>query len=195
MFKVLLTALIFAAGLSLDFSTAMATPSGSRLELQGEARKREIRRKVNILADMSFGLRVHEMKPGKTEDLILALAAENYGASVEEYEKENAFHRMLPSNEINFGDMIGWGTMNISSASDLFATDDNVEDTEHIVKSKRRGSFGQILLMELSKMSGVGFGFTDGSSGYCGVSFMGLLIVDEENGLVYEFALTSSGPC
>lgn len=195
MFKVLITALIFAAGFGLDLSMAMATRSGSQLELRGEARKQEIRRKVNILADMSFGLLVHEMKPGKTEALILALAAENYGSSVEEYQKENMFHQMLPSSEIQFGDMVGWGSMNISSASDLFAADDNVEEPEQVVKSKLRASFGQILLKELSKMSGVGFGFTDGSSGYCGVNFMGLLIVDEENGLIYEFALTSSGPC
>lgn len=179
------------------YQVAQATPGSSiarpdHRTLTGDARAKEIARKVDLLADMAYGLNVQRRTPENGELIILKLAAENNGyTSIEEFEKEETFHRSLPSKNIEFGDMVGWGTMQIEAAKDLFASSDDSDS----LKEARRAGFGQVLLQELSEMPGVSFGFTDGSSGYCGVSFMGLLIVDEENGVVYELSLTSSGPC
>ena len=111
----------------------------------------------------------------------------------EEYVREEGFYFDLQSKDIEFADMVGWGTMKITAAQDLFAADDDWEEGRALA-AKRRG-LGQVILKELSEMKGVTFGFTNGSSSYCGISFMGLLIVDEENGLIYEISLTNSGPC
>ncbi len=181
-------------GLTAASSVADATSPIRRdhRTLTGKARAQEIARKIDLMADMAYGVNVRKLEPGRGEDLILKLASEHYGLeSVEEFEKEESFRRNLQSKDIEFGDMIGWGTMQVEAAKDLFASGDD-SDT---LKEARRAGFGQTLVQELSEMPGVSFGFTDGSSSYCGVSFMGLLVVDEENGIVYEISLTSSGPC
>jgi hypothetical protein len=81
----------------------------------------------------------------------------------------------------------------LPAARDFFASDDDW-DNGRILAARRRG-LGQVILKELSEMNGVTFSFTSGSPSYCGISFMGLLIVDEENGLIYEISLKYSGPC
>lgn len=174
---------------------AQATPSvrthSYHRTLTGEARAKEIRRKIDILADMSWAINIQNVAPGKAEAIILKLAANSDGLTEKEYLEEERFHVNLPSKDISFGDMIGWGTLQLQAAQDLFASSDETD----ALKEARRAGLGQVILKELSEMPGVSFGFTDGSSSYCGVSFMGLLIVDEENGVVYELSLTSSGPC
>lgn len=162
--------------------------------LQGEARKKEIARKVDLLASMGYGLNVLTGIGETGDEMILNLAMEGSGYSDrEEFIKEEGFIRDLQSKDIEFGDMTAWGTMKLPAAQDLFASDDDW-DNGRVLAARRRG-LGQVILKELSEMNGVTFGFTSGSSGYCGVSFMGLLIVDEENGLIYEILLTNSGPC
>ena len=188
-------ALVFGLASGLAFGIPMADASSAarpdHRTLAGEARAKEVARKVDLLADMGYGLRVHKVKPGKGEDMVLALASEDYGLTVEDYLAEERFHVLLLSKDIAFGDMIGWGTMNLDVAQDLFASSDDSD----ALKEARRAGFGQVLLKELSEMSGISFGFTDGSSSYCGMSFMGLLVVDEENGVIYEVSLTGSGEC
>lgn len=162
--------------------------------LQGEARKKEIARKVDLLATMAFGLHVHTEIGENGDEMVLNLAMEGSGYSdPEEFIREEGFVRDLQSKDIAFGDMTAWGTMKLPAAQDLFASDDDWEEGRE--RALRRRGLGQVILKELSEMKGVTFGFTSGSSSYCGVSFMGLLIVDEENGLIYELALTDSGPC
>ena len=53
---------------------------------------------------------------------------------------------------------------------------------------------GDALLAQLDGM-GAFFGFTDMGSSYCGVTFMGLLIVDVAAHKIYEVMLTGSGSC
>lgn len=184
----------FMAVFALTFTMMSFVGAPARAELTGALRKAEIARKVDVLAKMAFGLRVHSVEGANGDEMVLNLAMEGSGyASAEEYIREEGFVRDLQSKDIQFGDMISWGTMKISAAQDLFAADDDWENGRG--RAARRRGLGQTILKELSEMKGVSFGFTDGSSSYCGISFMGLLIVDEENGIIYELSLTNSGPC
>jgi hypothetical protein len=180
--------------LALPFEiVAEARPQGGA-SLQGEARKKEIARKVDLLASMGYGLRVHNRVGANGDAMILDLAMEGAGYSdPEEFIREEGVLRDLQSKDIQFADMTAWGTMKLPAAQDLFASDDDW-DEGRVLAARRRG-LGQVILKELSEMNGVTFGFTSGSSSYCGISFMGLLIVDEENGLIHEISLTNSGPC
>lgn len=153
----------------------------------------EFARKAELLGKLAYGTTVHKVKAENAEEMIIKLAMKNKGET-RDYIEEN-FRRNLPAKDIAFGDMIGWGTMKLPAAQTLFASqdaprDENGEDLDNAKKIK----LGQQLLKELAAM-GATFGYTDYSSSYCGVSFMGLLIVDEENNSIYEIALTDSGSC
>jgi hypothetical protein len=162
--------------------SANATP------LTAAARKKEIARKINVLGNIGFGVHVHKATGASAEEMVRDLAV--LDGSIND---STDFLVGATSKDFDFGDMSKWGTTDLASAQDLFASGDGSE--EDAIKEKRRATLGKTILGELSRLGRVSFGFTSGSSSYCGVSFMGLLIVDEENGLIYELPLTSSGPC
>lgn len=192
--KIALLSLVSVFSFGILFQTVADGRPAATASLQGEARKKEIARKVDLLASMGYGLNVHTEIGENGDEMVLNLAMEGSGYSdAEEFIREEGFVRDLQSKDIAFGDMTSWGTMKLPAAQDLFASDDDWEEGR-ILAARRRG-LGQIVLQELSEMKGVTFGFTSGSSSYCGIRFMGLLIVDEENGLIYEIALTNSGSC
>lgn len=154
---------------------------------------KEVERKVGVLAGIAYGYEVHKISAKDAKEMVLKMYMERN--SLSRKEALESFYENLPAKDIVFGDMIGWGTMQLDAATALFESqdlrrDDNGDDIDN---SKGLALGGQIL-KELSRM-GIKFGFTDGSSSYCGVSFMGLLIVDEENGQIYEVSLTDGGPC
>lgn len=183
----------FVFALAMIAQTALPIASlaaGSRFptDLTGAARQKEIARKVNVLSNLGFGVHVHSVKGSTAEEMVRRLAGANGLIDV-----DADFLVDATTKDFDFGDMIRWGTTDLASAKDLFASGDGSE--ADAMKEKRRATLGGTILTELSRFSGVSFGFTNGSSSYCGVSFMGLLIVDEENKLIYELSLTSSGPC
>lgn len=157
-------------------------------DLTGPARKKEIARKVNVLGNLGFGSRTHQAQGTTGEEMVRNLAAANGGMNT-----PADFIPAGTSKDFDFGDMTKWGTTDLTSAQELFASGDGSE--ADAIKAKRRATLGKTILGELARMGRVSFGFTSGSSSYCGVSFMGLLVVDEENSVIYELSLTSSGPC
>lgn len=173
MHKILITAL------ALAFSAGVA---------QAKPNAREVERKVGVLSKMAFGYEKHKVRGDDAADMIIRLAVKQK-QETREYIEEN-FTRNLPAKDIAFGDMGGWGTMKLPAAIALYESDDSDEDDKRPSKK-----VGVQLLRELAKMEGVSFGYTDGSSGYCGILFMGLLIVDELNDTIYEVSLTPSGGC
>jgi hypothetical protein len=147
----------------------------------------EIARKAQILGRIAHGAQVHQITGRNAESMIRKLGRENRGGEAVE------FTRDLPSSQISFSDMSGYGTMRLQAAIALFESQDAKQDKNGVDRAQAFPTAEQ-LLKELDEM-GVKFGYTDSSTAYCGVSFMGLLIVDEEAGVIYEIELTDTGTC
>src|SRR5262245_60064157 len=79
----------------------------------------EIERKVGVLGRIAFGVDKQTVKARNAEEMIIKLAMKNRGESRAEI-MEN-FHRNLKSKDIVFGDMVGWGTMGVEAAIDLYS--------------------------------------------------------------------------
>lgn len=162
------------------------------LVAQAQARPdSEIARKAKVIANIAYGMQVHKIKGKNAEDMIIKLAMKQSGDTEEDVRKD--FVRNLPEKGIQFGDMSGYGTMKIKSATALFESQDAKKDQDGNDK-EQNFKVGDEILKELNEM-GATFGYTPGSSSYCGVSFMGLLIVDEDGGTIYEILLTDGGTC
>jgi hypothetical protein len=166
---------LFLSALTFTFTAATSHADSS-----------EIARKAQILGRIAHGAQVHQITGRNAESMIRKLGHENHGEAVE-------FTRDLPASQISFSDMSGYGTMRLQAAIALFESQDAKQDKNGVDRAQAFPTAEQ-LLKELDEM-GVKFGFTDSSTAYCGVSFMGLLIVDEEAGVVYEIELTDTGTC
>ena len=153
----------------------------------------EIKRKTQLLSKIAYGAETHKVRGENAEDMMIKLYAKNTGETLAEARR--TFIRNLPAKDIAFGDMTAWGSMRLPAAKSLFASQDmrKNKDGDDIDNSKGL-ELGDELLKELNQL-GAKFGFTSGSSSYCGMSFMGLLVVDEEAETIYEIALTDGGSC
>ena len=149
-----------------------------------------VSRKVGVLGKIAYGANVHVIKGKDAVEMIKALAIQN-GEDAGDVQIQID----LPEKEIAFGDMIGWGTLQPSVAVKLFLSQQHTDkEGQETSLSDKQVALATALIEELAKM-GMKFGYTPGSSGYCGISFMGLLIVDEKNSVIYELPLTDSGSC
>ncbi len=154
-------------------------------------RDSEFERKTLLLGDLAFGTESYQLKPGTSaKEMVIELAMEDSGETREELLE--TFLVDSDGSDVDFGDQLNWGTLTLKGALAVYSMDDDQPDA--IRKRKAKSTLGLQLIRELAKM-GAKFGFTDGSSSYCGVSFVGLLVIDEKTGRVYEIALTSSGEC
>lgn len=181
-FKTALIALTLALSTFTNFAQAAKN-----------ANSREIERKVNVLAKIAYGAQAHNLRAGNAEEMIIQLAMkENSETRADVMER---FTRNIAAKEVSIGEMPGWGTMKIPAAIKLYASMDQHRDEAGEDQDNSKAlAVGESIIRELGKM-GVTFGFTQSTSSYCGVSFGGLLVVDEEADTVYEIALTDSGSC
>lgn len=181
---------------TMVLTAAVGSKAEAREFATATARKKEIERKVGVLARMAFGLTSHKVKAEAGVDMVMGLAMHQAGYEADEKEeflKSEGFNIDLPESKMEFSDMTTWGTLKADAAATLFTFNDDRDGETR--KSRLRRTLGQTILEELNEIKGVSYGFTSGSSSYCGVSFMGLLIVDEESGIIYELSLTDGGSC
>jgi hypothetical protein len=161
------------------------------LNASAAGRDAEFARKAELLGKLAFGTTTLQFTAGTSaEDMVLNMAMDDRGETKEEALQN--FTVDTDGENVAFGDQIGWGTLTLKGAINVYGMDDDSGEAE--AKRKAKESLGKQLLKELARM-GAKFGFTDGSSSYCGMSFVGLLIIDEKTGRVFEIALTSSGEC
>ncbi len=154
-------------------------------------RNAEFERKAILLGKLAYGTEVHQMKANSSaQDLVVEMAMENSGETKEE--TLESFSIDSDGSDVAFGDQIGWGTLTLKGAMNVYGMDDDNDDAQK--KRNAKETLGVQLIKELAKM-GAKFGFTDGTSSYCGISFVGLLVIDEKTGKVFEIALTDSGSC
>jgi hypothetical protein len=155
----------------------------------------EIARKADVIANIAFGAENHKVRGEDAADMILSLYIKSSGETRADALKN--FNKNAKAKDAGFSESVGWGVfVSANEAAKYFANLQGRADKETgEEKENSKGiALGQQIIKELGKM-GAKFGFTDGSSGYCGASFGGLLIVDEEGDAVYEIRMTDSGSC
>ena len=158
------------------------------------ASKAAVERKVSIIAKIAHGVETHKVKAESGEEMVLKLYMKQSGEDRKEALK--SFIKNANPAKLAFSDETTWGTLNTSGALTVYGwLDSDANDDSEKRNTDRQLKLADDIIRELGKMDGVSFGYTSGSSSYCGISFMGLLVVDEENGLIYEIALTSGGSC
>lgn len=149
----------------------------------------EINEKVTQIGDAAYGVQVHKVKGATAEEMVRNLAIASNG-------DDDGFILLAESDQLDFADQSGWGTIRPLGARSIYSWMDEKTDENGDAIPGRDDELDAAdeLIKELGD-AGLEFGFTSGSSSYCGVSFMGLLIVDVKRGVIYEISLTSSGPC
>ncbi len=153
---------------------------------------------------------------GVKED-VAALGKLAFGSDVTSVKGKNAeaiFKNFLNEGEelvnkeyadMDYGDEIDEGFTSLKSAISMggfaeAAYEEKLEQTEteqqaailRELNALKRG--WSPIINKLSKQ-GVKFGYTGHGPGYCGVSFVELIIIDEKDQKVYEVYLSESGEC
>lgn len=155
----------------------------------------EFARKAGVVGKMAYGVEHYTVRGEDAEEMLLSMYMKKTGDSKKEALKN--FTRNAKAKDAGFAETSGWGLfVNASEAAKYFANTEARKDnkTGEEIDNSKQIDVGQQVIKELGKM-GAKFGYTDSTSGYCGVSFGGLLIVDEENDSVYEISMTDSGSC
>lgn len=154
----------------------------------------EIARKADVIGKLAFGAETHTVRGEDAEEMVLSLYMKRYGGTKKEA-KENVTVD-AKNKDAGFSESSGWGIfVNAGEAAKYFANlASDVDDSGQDKDNSKKIAVGQQIIKELGKM-GAKLGFTDSTSGYCGVSFGGLLIIDEESDTIYEISMTSSGSC
>ncbi len=149
----------------------------------------EIDRMTTLIGDTAYGVQVHKVNGATAEEMVRNLADQNGSDPAD-------FKVMATSDDLEFADQVGWGTIDATTARDLYSWMDEKFDAngDEIPGRNQDLENADAAILGLGE-GGLEFGYTDGSSSCCGVSFMGLLIVDVKNGVIYEISLTDSGPC
>lgn len=180
---------LFALSLTLLALTANAFASGRD---DGEA---EFARKIAVLGKMAYGV---DKKPTKVrgedaQEMVLKMYMKHTGEDRAEAMK--SFTVNAKAKDIGFSEETGWGTFSASEAAKFFGNlHDDTDSQGNDKDTSKRIAVGSAIIKELGKM-GAKFGFTDSTSGYCGISFRGLLVIDETNEEVHEVAMGPSGGC
>jgi len=161
-----------------------------------------ITEEVNRLSTLAMGHDEVQVKKSKNlEELFKNFAEIDYG------EFESDFYEYKEIDKMSFGDEVNYGFTSMKSAALMgeFAEsqyNDLIENLEHndpeTLKLKAK-------VYDLQKewaptikrlaQYGAKFGYDGHGPGYCGVSFVRLLVIDPKTNKVYTINLSESGPC
>lgn len=160
---------------------------------------------VEMLGKLAFGVDEHSLKGKNAETLLTNWLEKEYG---EDEERKLVFKEI---ESMAYGDETNEGFTSTRSAIEMkdFAIsklDEDIEDYEHMsdeyqfdlnaAKAKiydLNKNWGKVI-KRLEKQ-GVKFGYTGNGPGYCGISFVELLIIDPKDEKVYEVYLSESEDC
>lgn len=156
-----------------------------------------VKEDVLALGDLALGSDVHTVKQGRTPEAIL----ENYLADV--LDEEGLVFKEI--EDMEYGDEVSEGLTSVRSAKAMkeFAAGAIEESLEGLEGAELRAAKKQLSqlrkswdgLIEKLARQGVKFGYTGSGPGYCGVSFVELLVIDAKEKKVYEVYLSQSGEC
>ena len=152
-----------------------------------------VKEDVAALGKLAFGSDVHSVK-GKTAEAIF----KNYLEDGEELVNKEY-------SDMEYNDEVDEGFTSLKSAINMGGFAEGVieewlEQTDEPSRAKFTRQLNALkngwapLIQKLHKQ-GVKFGYTGHGPGYCGISFVELIIVDEKEQKLYEVYLSESGEC
>lgn len=152
-----------------------------------------VKEDVQALGKLAFGYNVESVK-GKNAEAMF----KNFLGEGEELVYKEA-------SDMEYGDEIDEGFTSMKSAIEMggFAESVYEERLEQTDDQERASLLRELnalkrgwspLIQKLQKQ-GVKFGYTGHGPGYCGVSFVELIIIDEKEQKLYEVYLSESGEC
>ncbi len=97
--------------------------------------------------------------------------------------------------EMEYGDEVDEGFTSVKSAIDMGGFAESVYEERNELKKMNALNRGWAPIINKLHKQGVKFGYTGHGPGYCGVSFVELIIIDEKEQKVYEVYLSESGEC
>jgi hypothetical protein len=161
----------------------------------------DISSEIKQLADLAFGYDVVQVKKSKNaDDLFKNFAIKEYS----EFDQDRFHNKEI--EEMSFGDEIDFGFTSVKSATAMgeFAEGqiidrlEGVDDPQEKVELKAKiydlKTMWKPSILRLARL-GVKFGYDGNGPGYCGVSFVRILILDPATNQVYTVYLSESGPC
>jgi hypothetical protein len=161
-----------------------------------------ITEEVNRLSSLAMGHDVVAVKKSKNlEELFKNFAEVDYG------EFESDFFEYKEIDKMSFGDEINYGFTSPKSAELMgeFAESQFEELLENLENNDPETLKLKARVYDLKKewapsikrlaQYGAKFGYDGHGPGYCGVSFVRLLIIDPKTNKVYTINLSQSGPC
>ncbi len=160
---------------------------------------------VKILANLAMESNVQSVKGKNSEQMLLNWLEKVYG------EDEERVLKFKEIEEMAYGDEVFEGFTSTRSAMKMneFAISsmvENIEDLEHMgdeahaelqaVKAKVYDlKYKWAPVIKRLEKQGVKFGYTGNGPGYCGVSFVEMLVIDPKEQKIYQVYLSRSGEC
>lgn len=159
-----------------------------------------VKEDVAALGKLAFGYNVTKVTGKTAKEILTNFVAEEEELVYKEYQ------------DMDFGDEVDEGFTSIKSAKlmggfaastleELLENEDSLDNEADQgrlrslrAKSDRLAKNWSPLIQKLADQ-GVKFGYTGNGPGYCGVSFVELIIVDQKENKVYEVYLSEAGEC
>lgn len=160
-----------------------------------------VREDVLRLGDLAMGVTEHKVAGKNAEKIFKNYLEKEYGEDTDLVFKE--------IDDMAYGDEVDEGFTSTKSAiamrgfAESYLTDlidglDSDENRQQIQEAKAKvydlNRNWAPIIKRLEK-SGAKFGYTGNGPGYCGVSFVELIIIDEKEQKLYEVYLSESGSC
>lgn len=162
---------------------------------------RTVNADVKALGTLAMGWDEHSVKGKNAEEILKNYIESSYGE-----ERELVFKEY---NDMAFGDEVDEGFTSTKSAIAMsgFAESTLEEMLEGLDSDSEAEKIKEIkaniydlnhdwapIIKRLDRQ-GVKFGYTGNGPGYCGISFVEMLIIDEKEQKVYEVYLSEGGAC
>lgn len=164
-----------------------------------------VKEDVAQLAKLAHGSDVHSIKGKTAESIFMNWLEKEYG------EDEERVLKFKEIEEMAYGDEVYEGFTSTRSAMEMkdFAIsplEERIEDYEHMGEESEvdlEATKAQIydlnkkwspIIKRLEKQ-GAKFGYTGNGPGYCGISFVELIVIDPKEQKVYEVYLSTGGEC
>lgn len=164
----------------------------------------DIKSDVLMLGDLAMGTNVQSVKGKNADQIFLNWLEKEYG---EDDERKLVFKEI---DDMAYGDEVDEGftstksalKMNefaISSLADRIDSLEGDEENEQEIKELKAKAYDlqykwELIIKRLERQ-GVKFGYTGNGPGYCGVSFIEMIVIDPKEQKVYEVYLSTSGEC
>lgn len=164
-----------------------------------------VKEDVELLGKLAMGSGVHSVKGENAESIFMNWLEKEYGEDEERKLINKEIEDMAYGDEVDVGftstrSAIEMKDFAISSLEERIEDYDNYGDETGIDVNAVKAKIYDLdhkwapVIKRLEKQ-GAKFGYTGHGPGYCGVSFVELIVVDPKEQKLYEVYLSESGEC